>query len=282
MIVVYIVIGALASAYCIWGLVLFLLQPRLLFSPMRQVSFTPADIELGYEDVFFRTVDGLTLHGWYVPASEQGPTVIFCHGNAGNISHRLDSIKLFHEIGLNCFVFDYRGYGNSQGRPTEKGTYLDVEAAYRWLTEDKGLDSDRIIVFGRSLGGSIAAYLAATWPVCGLVVESAFTSYPDVGQRHYPYLPVRLFARYSYNTAGYLKRVTCPVMLIYSKGDQIIPFEFGRKLFELANEPKDFVEISGSHNDCFLASAGAYKEAWTRWLVSLDVPQGRPAAQQVV
>lgn len=282
MIVVYIAVGALVGAYCIWGLALLCLQPKLLYSPTHEVSFTPSDIELDYEQISFPTADGLLLQGWYVPASHPDLTVIFCHGNAGNIGHRLESIKLFHDLGLACLIFDYRGYGASQGRPTEKGTYWDVEAAYRWLTEDRGVDHNQIIVFGRSLGGSIAAYLASTWPVRGLVVESTFTSYPDIGHRLYPYFPVRLFALYRYGTADYLAKTTCPVMLIYSKDDRIIPFEFGQKLFDLANEPKQLVQISGGHNDCFLVSGDAYKRAWTQWLASLETPQSQSAARQAV
>lgn len=263
------VVGALVVVYAGWGLFLLFMQSRLLYSPISEVSFTPADVGLDFEEVVFESEDGLQLSGWYLPAEQDAPTVLYCHGNGGNIMHCLDGIKMFHDLGLNCFIFDYRGYGRSKGKPSEEGTYRDVRAAYNWLTGNKQLTADEIIVFGRSLGGTIAAYLASQVPVGGLVIESAFTSYPDIGQKLYPYFPVRLFARFKYSTIEYLSHVSCPLMLIYSKDDEIVPFEFGLRLYESAKEPKEFIEISGGHNDCFLASADIYKNAWVRWLDSL-------------
>jgi fermentation-respiration switch protein FrsA (DUF1100 family) len=204
-----------------------------------------------------------------VPAAHDAMTVLFCHGNGGNIMHCLDTVKMFHELGLNCFIFDYRGYGLSEGKPSEKGTYLDVRAAYEWLTKGKAVPAKEIIVFGRSLGGTVAAYLTSEVPVAGVVIESAFTSYPDIGQKLYPYFPVRFFARFKYNTIEYIGRVRCPLMLIYSRNDEIVPFEFGLRLYEMAKKPKEFVEVSGGHNDCFLVSADIYKDAWIQWLNSL-------------
>jgi hypothetical protein len=180
--------------------------------------------------------------------------------------HRLDSINFFYKLGLSCFVFDYRGYGNSEGKTSEEGTYLDAMAAYRWLTREKKVSPDDIIIFGRSLGGSIAAHLAAKVKAGSLVIESAFTSYVDIGKKFYPYMPVRWFARFSYKTIDYIKEVRCPVMIIHSRNDEIVPFEFGLELHEEANEPKEFIEIYGGHNDGFLASSEIYKKAWTKWL----------------
>jgi len=252
--------------YAGWGLTLMFLQPRLLYRPIRDVAFTPADVNLDYEDVAFESSDGVRLTGWYIPAPRARFTVLFCHGNGGNMMHSLDTLSLFHGFGVNCFIFDYRGYGASEGRPSERGTYRDVKAAYNWLVRHKQIPSERIIVFGRSLGGSIATHLAARTPVAALVVESAFTSYPDIGARLYPYLPVRLFSWFGYNTLARIRRVRCPVMVIHSRDDRMIPFEFGRRLFEAAGEPKRFVEISGSHNDGFLLSGDIYKDAWSAWL----------------
>ncbi len=185
-------------------------------------------------------------------------------------------------MGLNCFIFDYRGYGNSQGKPSEEGTYLDAEAAYKWLTEEKKISPDSIIVFGRSLGGSIAAQLATKSQVGALVIESTFTSYVDIGRKFYPYMPVQWFARFSYNTVRYIKDVLCPVMLIYSRDDEIMPFEFGRELYEAANEPKELVEIFGSHNDGFLMSGEIYKNAWTKWLKFLKEYKKQPAPRCIL
>ena len=182
------------------------------------------------------------------------------------MTHRLDTINILNELGLNCFIFDYRGYGASEGKPTEAGTYRDVEAAYEWLTKKKHIPARNIILFGRSLGGSIAAYLAQNVKAKGLIVESSFTSYVDIGRKFYPYMPVHLAALFNYSTIDYIRRIRCPVMIIHSRNDEVIPFEFGLRLYDAANEPKEFVEISGSHNDGFLFSGEVYRNAWSNWL----------------
>lgn len=256
-------------AYWGWGMILYIMQPKFLYSPVREILYTPADLDLDFEEVFFKTKDGLHLNGWYVPAENSEFTVLFCHGNGGNIYHCLDTLNIFYNLGLNCFIFDYRGYGKSQGKTTEEGTYLDVRAAYNWLTKTKKVPADNIIVFGRSLGGSIAAQLASKVKINSLVVEASFTSYADIGKKFYPYMPVRPFARFSYRTIDYIKNVPCPVMFIYSRNDEVVPFEFGLELYEAANEPKEFMEIIGSHNDGFLVSGETYKKAWTKWLTFL-------------
>jgi len=290
-------------AYWGLGVILYIMQPKFLYSPVREVTYTPGELDLDFENVVFESSDGLRLSGWYIPAPLEtqreksltgsvpprlsaqadvgsgslltGPvekskfTVLFCHGNGGNMMHRLDSINIFYNLGLSCFIFDYRGYGHSQGKPSEEGTCLDVEAAYKWLTKEKKIPPDNIIVFGRSLGGSIAAYLASKVQTRALIVESTFTSYADIGKKFYPYMPVRWFASFSYRTIDYIKDAHCPVMLIYSKNDEVVPFDFGLELYEAANEPKKFVEIFGSHNDDFLVSSEIYKKAWTEWLTFL-------------
>lgn len=257
---------ALAALYVGWGLVLLCLQPKLLYRPVRDVSFTPADLDLEYEDVTFRASDGVALNGWYVPAAKSRLTILFCHGNGGNIMHRLDSVNLFHSLGLGCFIFDYRGYGKSEGRPTEIGTYRDVQAAYEWLTQTKRVPPEQIVLFGRSLGASVASYQAGQAEARALVIESAFTSYPDIGAKFYPYMPVRPFARFKYNTLAHLSQVRCPVLVMHSRDDELVPFEFGARLFEAAAEPKQFVEIFGGHNDGFLLSGDLYKDAWVKWI----------------
>jgi fermentation-respiration switch protein FrsA (DUF1100 family) len=256
--------------YAVVGLTLLFLQPRLLYRPTRDVSVVPADIGLAFEDVRFRSSDGVTLSGWYIPAEDAPFTVLFCHGNGGNIMHGLESLRLFHDLQLSCFIFDYRGYGRSDGKPREAGTYRDAQAAYDWLVREKRVPAEQIVLFGHSLGGSIAAHLAGQVKVRGLVVEGAFTSYPDIGARFYPYMPVRLFAFFRYNTQAHIGRVRCPVMVMHSRHDELVPFEFGTTLYEAANEPKQFVEIAGSHNDSLTVSGDAYREAWRKWLDSLS------------
>ncbi|MHC4498526.1 MAG: alpha/beta hydrolase [Planctomycetota bacterium] len=270
----------LVIAYCGLGLILYLMQPKFLYHPMRGLPYTPDELGLDFENVVFKTADGLKLSGWFIPAENSELTVLFCYGNGGNMTHRLDSINFFYNIGLNCFIFDYRGYGGSQGRPTEQGTYLDAEAAYVWLTKERRISPDNIIIFGRSLGGSIGAQLASTVPVGALVVESTFTSYVDIARKFYPYMPVQWFASYRYRTIDHMRDIHCPVMIIHSQNDEVVPFEFGLKLYDAANEPKEFVEIFGSHNDGFLVSGEIYRNAWTDWLKSLPEYQSQTRHRQ--
>jgi fermentation-respiration switch protein FrsA (DUF1100 family) len=278
-VLIYIAV-VLFIAYWIWGVILYIMQPKFLYSPLREVVYTPADLELGYENVVFKSRDGLELTGWYIPAAGTEFTILFCHANGGNMMHRLDSINIFHNLGLSCFIFDYRGYGNSQGKPSEEGTYLDAETAYNWLIEEKKIPPEKIIIFGRSLGGSIAAKLASKVKAGALIVESAFTSYADIGKKFYPYMPVRWCARFSYRTIDFIRDVRCPVMFIYSKNDEVVPFEFGLELYEAANKPKEFIEIFGSHNDGFLVSGETYKEAWTKWIKFVKQYQRQTSRQQ--
>ncbi|MBW2596340.1 MAG: alpha/beta hydrolase [Deltaproteobacteria bacterium] len=247
-------------SYIGFMVLIFLLQPRFIYFPERDFYETPDKAGLSYETVSFKAADGVNLSGWFIPAGKPRGVVLFCHGNAGNISHRLDSILIFHHLGLSTFIFDYRGYGASEGKPTEAGTYLDAEAAWRYLTEERDLPPTGIILFGRSLGGAIAARIAQDHKPEALIVESTFTSVPDIAADIYPFLPVRLLSRFDYNAGEYIGRVACPVLVIHSTGDDIIPFAHGRRLFEAAKEPKQFLEIAGTHNDGFVTSAKSYKE----------------------
>jgi fermentation-respiration switch protein FrsA (DUF1100 family) len=216
----------------------------------------------------FTTRDGVSLHGWFIPSPDTESVVLFCHGNAGNISHRLDSIRIFHDLGLSVFIFDYRGYGLSEGRPSEEGTYRDAEAAWNHLVEGRGIPSDRIILFGRSLGAAVAAHLAQTARPSALILESAFASVPEIASHHYWYLPVRWLSRFKYATAAYVRAVHAPTLVIHSRDDEINPIEQGRDVFRQANEPKVFLEISGDHNSGFLLSGARYTEGLRQFLIS--------------
>ena len=249
-----------------FGMILFLLQSKFLYCPLRKVSYTPEDLSLDYEDLTLTTSDEVKINAWYIPADNAQYTVLFCHGNGGNMMHRLDSIELFNKLGLNCLIFDYRGYGKSHGNPTEQGTYNDALTCYKWLTDEKQIDSSNIIIFGRSLGGSIAAQLASQVDCGSLVLESTFTSYLAMAQNYYWYMPVKFFVRYAYKTIDCIQKVNCPVLVIHSPDDEVVPYKFGRQLYEVAGEPKEFVEISGGHNDGFLTSGQTYKNAWTNWI----------------
>lgn len=235
-------------------------QSGFIYFPERRIDATPKSLGLPYEEIALRTEDGVRISAWYVPASGNRGTVLFCHGNGGNISHRLDSISVFNRLGLNVLIFDYRGYGMSEGSPDEQGTYRDAEAAYRCLVNDKKCDRRRIIVFGRSLGGAVAAWLAARHAAGMLILESAFASIPDVAADLYPWLPVRLLSRYEYRTADYVQGVRCPVLVIHSRDDEMIPLIHGLRIYAAAAEPKSFLEISGGHNDGFLKTGKRYEE----------------------
>ena len=240
----------------------YFMQSRMLYYPNmpgRELTATPADIDLEYQDVSLTTEDGIELHGWFIPGDNPHRTLLFFHGNAGNISHRLESIELFHRLGVSVFIFDYRGFGQSAGSPTEQGTYLDAQAAWSYLTQTRALDADGIIVFGRSLGGAIATWLASRHTPAMLILESTFTSVPAMARRFYPFLPVSLLSRFQYNSLALVKNLACPLLIAHSRDDEIIPYEEGRKLFKAAPEPKQFLEMRGGHNDGFIVSGPAYK-----------------------
>jgi len=257
-------LGILAAAYGGLALLLFFTQARMVFYPEtgREIIATPAQLGLPYDDLQLKTSDGISLHGWFIPAPRPHGTVLFLHGNAGNISHRLDSVQMFHHLGYSTLIFDYRGYGNSGGTPSEQGTYRDAEAAWRSLAEQRHEPACRIVLFGESMGGAVAAQLATHQKPAALVIASGFTSVPDLGQQIYPYLPVRWLARIRYDTREYLRSVTAPVLIAHSPQDEIVPYEQGRALFAAANPPKRFLVLAGGHNDGFIFM----REAWVRAL----------------
>lgn len=257
-------LGILAAAYGGLALLLAVFQSHLVFYPEtgREIIATPARINLPYDDIHLETSDGVRLHGWYIPAPQARGTVLFLHGNAGNISHRLDSVLMFHRLGYSTLIIDYRGYGSSGGTPTEQGTYRDAEAAWRYLTESRHIASCRIVLFGESLGGAIAAWLATSHKPAALVIASGFTSVPDLAQQLYPFLPARWLARIRYDTRESLGAVTVPVLVAHSPEDDIIPFGHGRALFAAAHPPKRFLELAGGHNDGFIFM----RESWVKAL----------------
>lgn len=260
-----------ASLYGALLLLLFILQPRLLYYPnlpSRDVTATPEDIRLSYEPVAIVTEDRIKLDGWFIPAQDARGVLLFFHGNAGNISHRLDSLKIFNDLRLSVLIFDYRGYGRSEGRPSEQGTYRDAEAAWRYLTEQRHVPPHDIVFFGRSLGAAVATHLASRHVPRALILESAFTSVPDFAAELYPFLPARWLARFRYNTEDYLRSVDCPVLVVHGRDDEIIPYAHGERLFAAAREPKRFLEIWGGHNEGFLLSGQHYVKGLDAFLTA--------------
>jgi fermentation-respiration switch protein FrsA (DUF1100 family) len=264
-----------AGVYLLLSLALYLLQGKMVFlanMPGRALTATPGDFGLEFEDVSITTGDGEKLHGWYVPAIRSRGVVLFFHGNAGNISHRLDSIEIFHQLGMDTLIIDYRGYGQSSGKPTEQGTYLDAEAAWNYLVDERGVATNRIVVFGRSLGGAIGAWLGTQHTPAAMIIESSFTSGIDMARRLYPFLPARLITRLRYPVAEYASRLECPVLVVHSRDDEIIPFAMGQSIYAAVPQRKSFLELRGDHNGGFYISRHDYLPGLDTFIKSVLEP----------
>ena len=229
---------------------LYFFQEKVVFVPSREIVLTPDEVGLAWEDVYLEVEPGVKINVWFIYAPSSTPrTVLFCPGNAGNVSRRVFTAQFLTALGVNVLLVDYRGYGRSQGTPSERNVYADVRAAYNWLTQEKNIPAEDIYLFGRSLGGAIAIEVAGQVPVAGLIVESSFTSAAEVGRRMFPFMPVKMLSRYRFDNAAKIGRLTCPVLITHSPDDDLIPYDMGRKLYELAPEPKAFIELSGTHNE---------------------------------
>jgi pimeloyl-ACP methyl ester carboxylesterase len=248
------IVLAVAAFYAILVLLLFVMQSRLIFHPEigRDVTTTPRAIGLAYEEVWLEAGDAVRLHGWFVGRAEPKGVVLILHGNAGSIALRLDWLRMFHDLGYASLIVDYRGYGRSSGTPSEQGTYEDAGLAWNHLTQARGFAARDIVLLGESLGGPIAAHLAARESPRALILHSTFTSVPDVAAQIYPFLPVRWIGRFDYDTRAYLRRVRSPVVVAHSPGDEIIAYSHGQALYAAAPEPKVFIELSGGHNEGFI------------------------------
>ena len=244
------------------------LEQHYIYFPDRQLSATPAAIGLAYDEAHFAATDGLRLHGWYLPGKEGLPLVLFCHGNAGNISHRLESLRLLHDLGLPVFIFDYRGYGQSAGTPSEEGTYADARGALAWLRQ-RGWDPAQIIYFGESLGAAVALQMAVETPPAGLVLEAPFTSIAAMGKHHYflLYLLLGWLLDARYDNLSKIADVRSPLLIIHGAADTIVPPAMGQKLYAAATAPKSLRLIPGAdHNDLLYVGGKAYREAWRQFL----------------
>lgn len=238
--------GSAYAALC--GLV-YAKQTSLLLFPTREVRLTPADIGLKYSELALPTQDGETLHGWAVEPEGAGLWVLHCHGNGANIAARLGTLHMLASCGVGVVFFDYRGYGKSTGAARQEADLLaDAEAACQYLV-GRGIPSERLVIFGESLGGGVAAALAERHPPRGLILQSTFTSVVDRASQLYPYLPVRWLSKFRLDTLSRIGKLSCPKLILHSAGDEVIPYAHGRKLFATASEPKRFVELSGGHND---------------------------------
>jgi fermentation-respiration switch protein FrsA (DUF1100 family) len=220
-----------------------------------------------------RTEDGETLSAWWVRAPRARGAFLLLHGNAGNISHRLGYATLFRKLGYSTLLVDYRGYGESTGSPSEEGTYLDAKASWEWLTQARGIAPAEIVIFGESLGGGVATWLAAGRKPRGLVLASTFTSIPDLAGDLYPFLPVRALTRVRYDSLSRLGAIDAPVLIMHSRDDEIVGYKHARRLFEAAREPKRFFELSGGHNESFSLKQAQWVKALSDFLDELE-PRG--------
>lgn len=255
---------AVAALYLRWR------EPALIFYPEREFDDAPDRHDWAFADVWLTAADGVRLHGWFLPAPAAAgaapATILFFHGNAGNISHRFDKLAILRELGVNVLIIDYRGYGRSDGRPGETGTYLDAQAAYDHLRTARNCDPRRILLYGESLGAAIAVDLATRVPVGGVILEEPFTSIADVGQGLFPFLPVRWLVRHKYDSLAKISRLNAPLLLFHSRQDEFFSIRHAERLLAAAPDPKQLIELQGGHNDAFLVSRDVYEEGLREFL----------------
>ena len=234
---------------------------RQVYYPSRSMENTPLDAGMEFEEITFVTQDDCELHGWWIPAEGAAGSLIFCHGNGGNLSGRIHFLHALHGLGLNVFAFDYRGYGKSRGYPSEKGTYLDALAAYEVVRNKHGdKEEPPVLVFGRSLGGAVAAELVLRRKAKAIVLESTFTSIGDMAERQFPGIPLRHFLSIKYDTLSKMPRIKIPTLIAHGKNDSLVPVEMGRQLAELAGGAVTYIETDTGHNDVHWETNPAYWE----------------------
>lgn len=267
---IFTIAGTLAIIYVVSGLLLFLFQDKILFLPSADISATPANAGMEYEEHFFPSANGSMLHGWFVPANpdKDAITILFNHGNAGNISGRVSLINLYWNLGYNVFIYDYQGYGLSEGSPSESNILQDGLDAWDFLVDELGLNPDKILPVGRSMGGPIAAFVASERNAKALVIESTFTNIPDLARNSYSIFPVDLLARIHLPTIDFVSAFEGPVMVAHSKEDRLVPYEMGRQLYEAAGPDRHWLELSGGHNEGYMLTGAAYTEAYISFMSS--------------
>ena len=236
------------------------IEDNFIFHPKRVINRDPSDIGLAFEDVLFTTPDGIRLHGWFIPHQEARATFVWFHGNAGNISDRLLNIKLLHDrIKTDIFIFDYRGFGRSEGSVSEEGTYLDGEAAIHYLRGRRDAGARPLVLFGRSLGAAVAAEMATRFNSSGLILESPFVSVREMARAIFPALPIGWLLRTRYDITEKMGKLKTPLLVLHGDRDESVPFAQGKTVFDAAPQPKTFHRIVGaSHNDTFIVGGEKY------------------------
>ncbi|MBN1863884.1 MAG: alpha/beta hydrolase [Victivallales bacterium] len=254
------------AAYILVGILLYIFQPYFIFCPGKTIFLTPGDCGMEYENLMIRDDCGRKIHAWFIKASRPRATVLFCHGNAGTISHRVETAKMYVSLGLDTLLFDYSGYGLSPGKPSEEAIYANAEAAWLYLTGDRGISPESIIAIGRSLGGPVAAKLAKKHSPGICILESTFTSAGDIAALKFPFFPVKFLIRAKFPTQDYVREIKCPLLVVHSRDDEIIPFRMGERIFSGYDGTKEFLTLSGSHNETYFENPEQYLEALDRFI----------------
>jgi fermentation-respiration switch protein FrsA (DUF1100 family) len=251
------------------------MEANFIFYPSATIEHTPRQVGLEFEDVFFATRDDVRLNGWFIPHREARSTLVWFHGNAGNISHRVENIKLLHDkVKINIFIFDYRGYGRSEGRVSEEGTYLDGEAALDYVRERLDVKPKKIVLFGRSLGAAVAAEMANRYDSQGLILESPFVSIREMARVVFPLLPIGPLLQTRYDVREKIRKIKTPLLVLHGDRDEVVPFAQGKMVFDAAPEPKKFFTIAGAqHNDTYLVGGDSYfqqLQIFIEWAASIQ------------
>lgn len=259
-------------------LVAITIEQKSLYFPKKGIVETPDAIQVGFQDVWLKTEDHQTLHAWYVPVAKSKQVVLFCHGNAGNLSGRLDRVAFFKKIGVNLLIFDYRGYGQSTGTPSEKGLYRDVQTAYHYLINEKKMTSSQILVYGKSLGCAVGIDLALHQPVGALILESPFASVKKVVKEMYFLEPITWLTSQKYDSESKIRHITVPKLVIHGRYDDMIRFEHASALHQAAAPPKQLLPYDGGHNDMDYVTSQTHGEKVKEILKSL---KNKPSAKKI-
>jgi hypothetical protein len=250
-----------------------LLERLFVYFPSKELAGNPSHLGLRYEDLSLVTEDDVRLHGWFVPCAGAKRTLLIFHGNAGNISHRLEWIQLLHELNCHILIIDYRGYGRSQGSPFEEGLYRDARAAYEWWVRERSGSGEQLVVMGESLGGCVAVDLAARVNPAGLILQSTFTSAWDMAKTLFPLGLLQPLTTIRFDAASKISRVHCPKLLIHGNRDEIVPYRLGRNLYQAAPPPRLFYEVPGAgHNDLVWTAGPEYSRRLSSFLSQLPLP----------
>ncbi len=263
-----VLISLIGAFLLLWGYARFLETHRLFF-PLATIEFTPENAGLAYEELWLPSGDGVKLNGWFIPAENAFYTILFFHGNGGNISQRLEKAVVLNSLKVNVCLIDYRGYGRSEGCPSERGLYSDASAALQYLIREQGIAPDRIVLYGESLGSAVAVDCATRHQVKALILEGAFSCGRSMGRLLFPAVPWFFFTC-RFDSLAKIGRVNVPLLFMHSIYDEVVPFSLGRKLFEQASGPKRFVEFSCGHTAAYAEEAQDYRQAISSFLAGLD------------